>query len=1019
MIQPFCNCVLTNRNKMPNNLADNALSEIESTQLNSNTSIGDDLFQFISQAIQISTFVTDVFIRQCEPTLNQVSWHASQQSSDLSDHLRFQIKQSVFEQHVRFEQGEVPTLGDFVVNYQSENSMMKWLRDIRHQHSAAIAVLELNGQISIEESMARMSILAEELTLLSYYWSYAAQRDIFGLPSSKSSKLTEEVADIDAAISPQNMLILAMGKFGGFELNFSSDIDLIFFYSHDGQTSGGRRQTDNNRFFQKVGISLIKLLNEPTEDGFVFRVDMRLRPYGSSGNLVISVDQAEDYYHEQGRGWERFAMVRARVISGSKQEKSELEKIITPFAFRRYIDYGVIDSLRNMKEMIQREVRRRGLKGNIKLGAGGISEIDFMVQSLQLIRGGRDKRLQEKTLLRVLPLLTEVKLLPKDISLELADNYRFLRRLENYLQELDEKQTQQLPQDKNAQNIIGVLMGFPDWQEFYQALNKVHLNTNAYFADLFSEEKKSLEQKDDFFKSLWEGHVSCQFFQQKIPDYSDEESQKIIDVLDDFRNSGLIVNLSTKGSKRLRKFFPVLLEICLKAQQPAKTLTNLILVIKAILRRTAYLELLSENLPILQHFVDLVSRSEWIVHRLSNYPILFDELLYPNSLYDPLQTSDLKSELQQNLLRIDENDEEQILDAIRRFKQTNELRVAAALLSEQLNISQVSRYLSQLAQVIIQAAMSVSWRSLTSKYGKPEQLTDTEMASFDDVHTGFAIVAYGKLGGLELGFNSDLDLVFLYDQPIDSKTKGVGSPEKKSISTSRFYTRLAQKIIHFLSTRTSLGLLYEVDMRLRPSGNSGLLVSHVDSFDEYQKENAWTWEHQALVRARAVSGDSHLVNQFEQIRYKVLHSTRNPLKLKRDVIEMRNKMRKELDKTTADKLDLKQCQGGLVDIEFLAQYFILSQSIDKPIHYDQTEAKTIPTNTVEVLKHAQHNQQIKVEDANVLIDAYRRYRNYLNEMVIVSDDKLTNIEIFADERKKVIDICQKFFEASNFGNYDS
>lgn len=991
---------------MSKNLVDKALIEIKSKLSSAKTTINDDLFHYISNAIEISPFVADVFIRQSELTLNQVSWHSSNQALNFSEYLSLQIKEDLFKASLELDsstvtRGQTFAISDFVADYQSEDSIMKWLRNIRYQHSAAIAVLELNGLLSIEESMARMSVLAEELILAAYLWSYATKQEVFGLPVLD----TEE--DLNNGDRVQNMLILAMGKLGGHELNFSSDIDLIFFYSHDGQTSGGRKQVENSRFFQKVGASLIKLLNEPTEDGFVFRVDMRLRPYGSSGNLVMSIDQAEDYYHEQGRGWERFAMVRARVISGREQEKTELENIITPFAFRRYIDYGVIDSLRNMKEMIQREVRRRGLKDNIKLGAGGIREIEFMVQSLQLIQGGRDKRIQEKSLLKVLPLLSEVKLLVKDIAQELANNYRFLRRLENFLQQREEQQTQQLPQNSNEQYSIAKLMGFSSWKKFYQKLETVQLNTNEHFSNLFSEEKKPFEQEDDFYMSLWEGHISVIDFQNRISNLNEQSSQKYIDILKDFRRSRSILNLSNKGSKRLQKFFPNLLKICLETHDPVKTILNLIVVLKSILQRTAYLDLLSENPPILQHFVDLVSRSEWMVRRLSDYPILFDELLYPNSLYEPLKIVDLKSELQQALLRIEESDEEQMLNAIRRFKQANELRVGAALLSKQLNISQVGHYLSELAEVVIQAVLEQSWRVLTNQYGVPENLSMSDVCG--QQHTGFSVIAYGKLGGAELGFNSDLDLVFLFEQPLDSQTLGSESTRKKSISVSRFYTRLAQKMIHFLSTRTNLGLLYEVDMRLRPSGNSGLLVSHIDAFAEYQKESAWTWEHQALVRARAIAGDLNIMNKFAKIRLETLRLTRELVKLKQDIVEMRDKMRKEL-KTNATKLDLKHAQGGLIDIEFLAQYFILSLSHGDSNGVDtKTEQELIPSDTIGALSAAKINQQLSNEDADLLIRAYQCFQNTINERFIHSDIVYLDEALFASERCEVSKIWKKVF----------
>ena len=966
------------------------------------TNIGSDLFQSIVEACQISRFVSGVLVDQTTDALVQIKWHSVYSAVDFAPYLKNQLSTYSSNTSIDFRKGDSLNLTDFKTEFQSEVSIMSVLRKLRYQHSCAIAVLELNSNITIEESSARMSILAEQLTQMAYLWSYANHAQKFGVaPNRENTESTghsrnagnnEYKEETNTQNDSQNMLILAMGKFGGFELNFSSDIDLIFFYMSDGKTIGGKtnrgkRSIDNSRFFQKVGVSTIKLLHEVTPDGFVFRVDMRLRPFGDSGNLVMSVAQAEDYYHEQGRGWERFAMIRARIITGRSDEVQQLKEIITPFAFRRYIDYGVIDSLRNMKSMIQREVRRRGLNGNIKLGAGGIREIEFMVQSLQLIQGGRDKRLQERNVLKVLPILASENLLPNSTATELSQNYRFLRRLEHCIQELDEKQTQQLPEEQTDQTIIAKVMGYENWKQFYSQLKDRLENTNQHFTALFGEESEQGEEGDDFFISLWESHISEQQLIEKIG-CDLVIARRTIEILTNFKDSNLLLNLSVKGAKRLNQFFPILLEISLAVANPIETLERLLTVLRSILMRTAYLELLSENLPLLQHLVDLVSRSEWIVKRLSECPILLDELLYPNSLYQPLQSTDLRSELQQSLLRIDEQNEEQLLDAIRQFKLINELRVAAALLAERLSISQVSRYLTQLAQVIIQAALHYSWNKVTKKHGKPNGLrSDTA----DELKTSFLVIGYGKLGGLELGFDSDLDLVFLFDEDFDTSTDGA-----RSISTGQFYTRLAQKLIHFLSTRTSLGVLYEVDMRLRPSGNSGLLVSHIDAFASYQKEKAWTWEHQALTRTRSISGDPALASRFEALRSEVLNSKTSQAKLKKEVVDMRIKMRKNLDKSIDGKIDLKQCKGGLVDIEFIAQYLILS----KNHHFENISRsdEVIPSNTVKMIKYSQQAETIKATSATHLVKTYRKYRNYLNEQSIIGGEKLISENLFSVER---------------------
>jgi [glutamine synthetase] adenylyltransferase / [glutamine synthetase]-adenylyl-L-tyrosine phosphorylase len=1022
---------------MQNNIVEQALANLQPLTTSSQTTIQAQLFQELSNNIKISRFVAEVYAEMADAAAVQLQWHAAHEAEQYRAYLTDLLANSLFTQVPSTIESADCRFQDIQPIYQGETSCMSLLRVIRRQHSAAIAVLEMSQLISVEQAMQRMSILAECLIQVAYLWSFAQQAQTFGVPeleqelaamnSPSNTGLAHEVETQDLNHSQdssfQNLMVLAMGKFGGEELNFSSDIDLIFFYLSSGQTTGGRRSIENNRFFQKVGQQLIRLLDEKTSDGFVFRVDMRLRPYGDSGNLVMSVDQAEDYYHEQGRGWERFAMVRARIITGRQQEKHQLEQILRPFAFRRYIDYGVIDSLRGMKELIQREVRRRGLVGDIKLGAGGIREIEFMVQSLQLIQGGRDKRLQERNLLKVLPLLAEQELLPADSAVELANNYRFLRRLEHCLQQLEEKQTQQLPDCLKTQEVIAKLMGFGDWQAFKHHLDAIQQSTNQQFNALFGEERTINEEQDDFFLSLWEGLISTDKLQQKLTNIDTDEAKQLIDLLNDFRNSNAHVSLSQKGAKRLKLFLPTLLALGLETDNPVLTTKNLIRILRTILRRTAYLELLSENLPILQHLVDLVSRSQWVVDRLCESPILFDELLYPNSLYEPLQTSDLQSELRQSLLRIEESDKEQILDAIRNFKQINELRVAAALLAERLSISQVNRYLSQLAQVIIQTALAICWREMVHRYGEPKSLASenltqqqsnlevSQQAIEGDLETGFAIIAYGKLGGNELGFNSDLDLVFLFDQPLDTETTGISNPKKPEqkmgvLSTSRFYTRLAQKLIHFLSTRTSLGVLYEVDMRLRPSGNSGMLVSHIDTFEVYQQESAWTWEHQALVRARPVAGGASISQRFALIRNNILCKSRDQQTLVKDVVDMRQRMRAELDKSGSEVFNIKQGQGGLVDIEFISQFLVLKYAHSIDLSH---QGAFIPDSTIEVFRFFKRQDQLAEQDCKELISAFRHYINRLNERTLESRDKLVPVTEFVEQRANVSRIWNELF----------
>ncbi|TQV87681.1 bifunctional [glutamate--ammonia ligase]-adenylyl-L-tyrosine phosphorylase/[glutamate--ammonia-ligase] adenylyltransferase [Aliikangiella coralliicola] len=956
------------------------------------TNLPVDLFQKLQFAAEISTFVQECFCRYPELTAEALCWHFDSENDDVWRKL--------------------PALFDaFAVEYSSmsEAEVMQALRIFRRSHAAAIAVLELTDTLPIESTSLRISALADQMIKAGYHWCLQSLEQKFGSPMEVCDESTAEEGG-----RKQNMLILAMGKLGGYELNFSSDVDLIFFFPSAGRTQNGPREIECSRFFQRLATQLIKLLDEVTQDGFVYRVDMRLRPYGDSGALVMSFAQAEEYYQEQGREWERFAMLRARMITGTEQEKNALDDIIRPFSFRRYIDYGVIESIRSMKGMIQREVRRKGLTGNIKLDAGGIREIEFIVQSLQLIQGGRDKRLREKSVLKVLPLLVEAKMLPAEIARDLRDSYRFLRRLEHCIQELAEKQTQQLPESIVEQEALCRALKFDNWLALIAQLDEHQRIVHQHFNDLFGEERQKALSQDDFYYALAEGHVDVASLQQKVLEetkrsFTDDQASGLINQINRFAQDSSVLNLSPRGARRLRTFFPALLAECLAKDCPEKTLDRLLRVLHAILKRTAYLELLSENPPVLQHLVDLAGRSEWIVKRLSEYPILLDELLYPNSLYEPLQASDLQSELRQNLLRIDAEDEEEILDALRAFKQINELRVAAALLAETLSISQVSRYLTQLAEVILNAAIQLCWNIISARYGMPESLSEhSSSESFE--RCGFAVVGYGKLGGKELGFGSDLDLVFLFDQPVDGQTNG-----KRALNNSRFYTRFAQKLIHFLSTRTNLGLLYEVDMRLRPSGSSGLLVSHFDAYRDYQLESAWTWEHQALVRARYVAGDQTLQRRFESIREEVLGKSRNETKLSNDVLEMRHKMRGQLEKKEVGKVDLKQAAGGMVDIEFLAQYLILKHFSLSDNHGVSEKSKVemhIPHNMADCLKLAQHQQIIPQDDGLILVKNYRRFRNKLNELALLNKSSLVGADEFESEMNSVKRIWQKYLPES-------
>jgi glutamate-ammonia-ligase adenylyltransferase len=786
-----------------------------------------------------------------------------------------------------------------------ENQLHRVLRRFRLQEMVRIAVADLVLDFPLEISLKRLSDLADALILEALAWLTLFCQNLWGEPQNKQG-------------ITQPLLIYGMGKLGGKELNFSSDIDLIFTYPESGETVGARRSLDNQQFFTRLGQKLITALHQKTADGFVYRVDMRLRPFGESGPLVMNFNAVEDYYQEQGRDWERYAMLKARLL-GNSDFHQQLIDTLKPFVYRRYIDFSVIDSLRRMKMMISQEVRRKQLVNNIKLGAGGIREIEFVVQVFQLIRGGRLKALQQRHLLSVLPLLVNEGEISQDSGEVLAKAYCFLRRVENIIQALNDEQTQTLPDKTLDQARILQVLNFTSWQAFLSELQQHMLGVHQEFISLIGEESPNHQATDEHWLTLW------------LSKWSDDESISWIEqeasfwqatdlwsALSDFREEIRKRSIGNRGRQVLDKLIPLLLWHLQQSESSTLTLARVLLVIKKVVSRTAYLELLYENEGALKQLIRLCKASEWVAEHIAKYPILLDELIDPKLLNNPPALEDYALELREVMLRIPEEDLEAQMDMLRQFKQAQHLRIAASDIAGVLPLMEVSDHLTALAQAIITEVIHIAWLQLSDRYGVPESTLGTE-------HKGFAVIGYGKMGGRELSYSSDLDLVFLHNSNNDEMTNGA-----KEVAASVFYMKFAQRIMHIFNTRMASGILYELDMRLRPSGNSGLLVVHVNTFAQYQREDAWTWEHQALVRTRVVFGHSALTEKFNAIRHEILCQQRASEKLAKDVVEMRNKMRAHLDKSSQDGVDIKQGIGGLVDIEFLAQYLVLLHSNQHP-----------------------------------------------------------------------------------------
>ncbi len=713
--------------------------------------------------------------------------------------------------------------------------------------------------------------------------------------------------------SVQRLVVFGLGKLGGGELNFSSDIDLVYAYPQGGESDGARPLAAED-YFMRLGQRLAKLLDEPTVDGFCHRVDLRLRPFGNAGRVALSFAGMDQYFQREGRDWERYAWLKARAVAGDVAAGERWLESLRPFVYRRYLDFTALDGLREMKAAIAAEVARRELADDIKRGPGGIREIEFLVQALQLIRGGREPALRERRLCVALPALVAARQMSAEEGEALATAYAFLRRLENRLQMLRDAQTHLLPDDPLDRLRIARGLGHADWDMLRAALDEQRARVAAEFAELLAPRRRdavpgALAQ---YWRALPEGGDAQALAGSGFADAGGADS-----ALREFARYSGVRALSDGSRARLDRVVPALLEACARATQPDAALKRVLSLLQAILRRASYLALLDEQPSALARLVDVLARSALLAERLASYPLLLDELL-DTRVSGPLpDRAELRAECEAVL---HEDDPEACLRLLNEKRLALSFRVALAALDGRQAARDSVRQLAWLADAVVRVVLDIATRDVAAAHGR--------------VAGGrFAILGYGSLGGEELGFGSDLDLVFLFDAPAgaESGPEAARPGSARPLEAGRWYARLAQKIVALLGAVTGAGRLYDVDVRLRPDGAKGLLVSSLPSFAEYQRERAWTWEHQALVRARGVAGDAGLLQAFEDIRATTLARPREADALREDVAKMRVRMRAELDRSDAARFDLKQGAGGLVDLEFLLQYLVLRESPAHPL----------------------------------------------------------------------------------------
>ncbi|MBF0370920.1 MAG: bifunctional [glutamate--ammonia ligase]-adenylyl-L-tyrosine phosphorylase/[glutamate--ammonia-ligase] adenylyltransferase [Magnetococcales bacterium] len=818
---------------------------------------------------------------------------------------------------------------DLDENGPSRQKAAQLLRHHKHRQFMRIGLMDLTNEATLMETTGALSALADATLEGALHWLTKLYVSRFGHPvADKTSEVDRnpEAGDSPTADSPApaqkaQFVILGMGKLGGGELNFSSDVDLIFLYDLDEAHTDGPRPISIKEFYTRLGRDLMKLMSEPTADGMVFRVDLRLRPEGESGDLCLSSRSAETYYESWGQTWERAAMIKARPVAGNLQMGETFLKRIRPFVYRRYLDFAALDAIREMKRKIDRHITQaEDYHTNIKLGYGGIREIEFFVQSLQLIHGGRKPQLRIRGTLALLDLLAEMALITPEAARDLNQAYHFLRTVEHRLQIVQEQQVHSLPEEKGEFLALAKRMGFSSSDPFREKLDKIRSSVQHYYGNLFFESERSHRERID---PLVEALLECDPKEEaclaplKIAGFTHpEQARGLLTTLQEGPPRIAITETARRWYTRLA---PTLLQEIIQAPDQDMALQNAQEFLHSLGYRTSYLALLVENPLVLNFLVRLFGSSNLLSRFLNTHPELIDSL----TTRDFLERYRGRAELSRSLahLAAECDNPERRMEVIREFKNTELLRLGIRDLSGTADPAEVMAGLSTLADVILTQIMADAMEEMETHHGVP-RFTDSDGHRH---RAQFAILAMGKLGGRELNYASDLDLIFIHGSDGDDAfTDG-----ERSVPNSQFFNRLGQKIVTSITTMTFGGKLYELDMRLRPSGNSGPLVTSLTSFRKYQHNDAWLWEHQALTRARVVVGDQELSRLIKEEIQTVLTKPRNPEEVQKEVDTMRQRMYGE-KKPPAGEVDIKQTRGGIVDIEFLVQYLILAHAANHP-----------------------------------------------------------------------------------------
>ncbi len=845
------------------------------------------------------------------------------------------------------------------------DQLRRELRHYRHRKLVTIIYLDVVRDRPLRDILEYLSDLADRLILTA-------------LDACNRQLAAKHGQPVDERGEAMQLNLIAMGKLGGRELNFSSDIDLICCYDSDGELEGYGRLS-HQEYFSRLVRQLTQVLSDNTEDGFVYRVDLRLRPWGDSGPVVLSHAALEHYYQLHGREWEQYAMVKARVISGRKSERAAVEAILQPFVYRRYHDYRVFEGLASMKDKIDAQARARGMRNNIKLGPGGIREIEFCVQAFQILKGGRNRHLRRSQIFACFDALAAQAIVEREQIDALHDAYVFLRRLENRIQMFADEQTHQLPIDPARRRRIAASLDYADWQALETALQEHRDAVGDFFNALFKRETGQSPDAllDDSLDPAGDARRA-----EFVAASGVAEPAAIAAQLHGFIASKAWGYMSARAKKRFNGLLPDLLAgIQFSADQPS-LFERFMRLFASIAGRSVYFELLGQNPALLQRLGELFDKSAWIAAEVASFPMLLENLIQrpDRSRFD---RADLEARLRLQLANV-EGDPELELDSLRLFKREQTLVIAGAELAGEIDELAVGNYLSDLAEIVLAAVLELARKDLEARHGVPRHRLDGELRA-----AGFAIIGYGKLGGRELHYRSDLDLIFVHD----SSGEQAQTDGDKCIENSVYFPRLAQKVISMTSVLTASGKLYEIDSRLRPEGSSGLLVSSLEAFERYQREKAWTWEHQALVRARPVAGDAALAAGFGAIRTQILQQPRDADRLRADVAEMRARIYRNKRPPENDRRDLKHSRGGMVDIEFLVQYWVLRYA-------NSLDTDCLTSDNISLLNALLRANRIPAPAAE-LVEIYRKYHRLLHQAVLQNQAAEVDAGIIEAELEQV------------------